>query len=596
MFSKSTATMANKQERATAALVDSIVSANLPFHLLDNDDFRRFTETLSPDFKLPHRDKAADLISDKFNTAVSKLIQVLATAVAIAITSDSATTVSRDSLFAVTCHWINPETWQLMAVVIGVTLMDESHTAVNVSAFIANLLARIKDDKTFCALVTDAAANMLASGRMLRESDMIDESMRCACHTFHLCVTHALDHRELEPLISKCKASVNAITNSANIAESFRKFQLAEHSEYKQAVDLYGDDSPEAEVHDDYSAPRPGKLSKDVATRWSSTLKMLTRLLQLRRAVNFALNEHDKDLFSNAEWDLITEIIEVLTPFADAVRELEGEQYPTLSLLLPYLCMIIKFLDGSPNARAAGNPSRYDNQGRPFWPAFKPEAVNLKQRLRDELGVAGRYDTLHDATKLAMAIDPRFKSLGLIPGPALRASIWTLLEKTTLEMAKQKRDRDAAVRPPDGAADPNPEPPAPNPEQPPAPRGFNLHAQMEAALNEERDPAADPPDPDAVLLAKVKHEIEEFQRLPRQDRKESPLEWWKTHHKELPLLSQVALRYLCIPASSAPSERVFSKVNLVATKTRNRLDPERIEALVFLRHNHQLLKQLLFRV
>jgi hypothetical protein len=93
---------------------------------------------------------------------------------------------------------------------------------------------------------------------------------------------------------------------------------------------------------------------------------------------------------------------------------------------------------------------------------------------------------------------------------------------------------------------------------------------MEAALaNDDRDPAPDDvlrAHRDADLLLSVQREIEEFKRLPRHDRKASPLEWWKSHHQALPHLAQVALRYLCIPASSAPSERVFSKVNLVAQR------------------------------
>ncbi len=37
-----------------------------------------------------------------------------------------------------------------------------------------------------------------------------------------------------------------------------------------------------------------------------------------------------------------------------------------------------------------------------------------------------------------------------------------------------------------------------------------------------------------------------------------PLAWWKAHVEEIPMLSKVARKYLCIPATSVPSERVFS--------------------------------------
>jgi hypothetical protein len=35
------------------------------------------------------------------------------------------------------------------------------------------------------------------------------------------------------------------------------------------------------------------------------------------------------------------------------------------------------------------------------------------------------------------------------------------------------------------------------------------------------------------------------------------LEWWNVNQAKIPLVANLARRYLCIPATSAPSERVF---------------------------------------
>ena len=62
----------------------------------------------------------------------------------------------------------------------------------------------------------------------------------------------------------------------------------------------------------------------------------------------------------------------------------------------------------------------------------------------------------------------------------------------------------------------------------------------------------------------------------------NPLVWWKAHAKELPLLSELAKRFLCIPATSAPSERVFSIAGLTIAKTRAAFLPEHANDLIFL--------------
>ena len=62
----------------------------------------------------------------------------------------------------------------------------------------------------------------------------------------------------------------------------------------------------------------------------------------------------------------------------------------------------------------------------------------------------------------------------------------------------------------------------------------------------------------------------------------NPLDWWRTNIETFPILSQLARRTLCIPASSAPSERLFSHAGLKIAKDRARLLPENAEELIFL--------------
>lgn len=61
-----------------------------------------------------------------------------------------------------------------------------------------------------------------------------------------------------------------------------------------------------------------------------------------------------------------------------------------------------------------------------------------------------------------------------------------------------------------------------------------------------------------------------------------PLTWWKYNERKYKLLSILAARLLCIPATSAPSERVFSVAGLTIAKDRARLASDTANELIFL--------------
>jgi hypothetical protein len=62
---------------------------------------------------------------------------------------------------------------------------------------------------------------------------------------------------------------------------------------------------------------------------------------------------------------------------------------------------------------------------------------------------------------------------------------------------------------------------------------------------------------------------------------QNPLIWWQENEKSFPLIAVLAKKYLCIPATEASSERVFSTASLILTKTRNALSSDHAEDLIF---------------
>lgn len=66
---------------------------------------------------------------------------------------------------------------------------------------------------------------------------------------------------------------------------------------------------------------------------------------------------------------------------------------------------------------------------------------------------------------------------------------------------------------------------------------------------------------------------------------ECPLDWWRCHAAIYPTLSRLAKCYLSVPATSVPSERVFSAAGNIVTSQRSRLDPNNVDMLIFLNKN-----------
>ena len=69
----------------------------------------------------------------------------------------------------------------------------------------------------------------------------------------------------------------------------------------------------------------------------------------------------------------------------------------------------------------------------------------------------------------------------------------------------------------------------------------------------------------------------------------NPLQWWRVNKHHFPKLAKVARQILCVPATSTPSERLFSKAGLATQKHRSTLKPKNVDAILFLNQNMHFL-------
>jgi hypothetical protein len=85
----------------------------------------------------------------------------------------------------------------------------------------------------------------------------------------------------------------------------------------------------------------------------------------------------------------------------------------------------------------------------------------------------------------------------------------------------------------------------------------------------------------SLPLAKA---ISDYIKLDKTDA-EDPLQWWRKQAGTLAPLDAIARWFLCIPATSAESERTFSLAGWLVSSTRARLSGSRVNDLVLLRRH-----------
>ncbi|XP_057183285.1 E3 SUMO-protein ligase ZBED1-like isoform X1 [Triplophysa rosa] len=80
-------------------------------------------------------------------------------------------------------------------------------------------------------------------------------------------------------------------------------------------------------------------------------------------------------------------------------------------------------------------------------------------------------------------------------------------------------------------------------------------------------------------------ELQSYLQTETLDAEEDPLKWWRESQRFIPRLSNLARKYLCIPATSCSSERVFSTGGNIVSCSRSSLKPDHVDRLVFLAKN-----------
>ncbi len=275
---------------------------------------------------------------------------------------------------------------------------------------------------------------------------------------------------------------------------------------------------------------------------------------------------------------IMAEFMKVIKPLKTAITALEEETTSTVSMILPVLNKLIK-------SHLVANDS--DSK----------VLTQLKSEISNVLCSSYKTQDVRNRLLAASALDARFMSLKFISNEE-REQIYQQVESAAIKIAEQNKTKLSMLPNSSneiGRATVIKEEIVENnfvdlTDPPPAKRPRSTCSSASAAsgrtagessisllFEDEIQEITSIKAPEAVAKKELQRYLTEDPISVNQD----PLEWWKNHAMNYPLLSELAKYYLCSPASIQQFKPQHDQLRV----NRSLLEPQLTEMVLFMHHN-----------
>nr|XP_056719785.1 E3 SUMO-protein ligase ZBED1-like [Euleptes europaea] len=292
-----------------------------------------------------------------------------------------------------------------------------------------------------------------------------------------------------------------------------------------------------------------GRFLRD-GGKWHSIYMVLQGLLDHSEPLA-GLGPNGEATLRPQDWAALRDTVKVLKPMAIATSTFTKEPFSSLSLVKPVLTSLLyKHLV----------PSEWDSA----------LAHDAKAAAQKELSQHFSNPDVNQALNLACALDPRFRGLDFL-SHSDRVETLHLLKTEASRLAETPASLTSGL--PDVAS-----PPTKQPKQ---------DAGIEFLLGDLCSVRG----ASGICSAhqQAEQETASFQTSKASALGQEPLQWWKTHHTQYPLLARAARKLLGVPATSVPAAWLFSGAGDAIQAKRQALTPEHVDMLVFLHGNRAML-------
>jgi hypothetical protein len=276
-------------------------------------------------------------------------------------------------------------------------------------------------------------------------------------------------------------------------------------------------------------------------SRWYSLWKFLRNGIALHPQINEFLKKHGSPIVAEGVFNLMEQLFPIVETFKNASEMLESAEFGSLShVLQAYRIVEVACVANKDCAQ--------------LWEGWQ---TALNDHWKNAFSGEAR-----DMILLAMILNP---------GIPFRKYLSEDDQEYALSLLKRKVAAKSAASPRIAPT-----------------RNLRAREKSNRGVRLEDIEPRDVLQPQDELAKFLKLNEETIQRA-----KDNLFQWWVSEREHFPVLYQIAVSVLVVPASSAAAERQFSLAKRIYTDKRNQLKPNKLQALVLLADNLDLTERVL---
>ena len=263
---------------------------------------------------------------------------------------------------------------------------------------------------------------------------------------------------------------------------------------------------------------------------------MVNRLLRHKESINEYIAGKTIDGLNESEWQKLQILADLLKLCKNVTEQLGGQKYVSSSLLLPSVAQLIHTYHADDDD-----------------PAY---ICRFKKAITDDLTSRQERLTTNMFLKTSTALDPRFKRLKSIPS-SMCGAVWSHITNLVKLEIQSKNNN------------PTDEEKVSN----------SKRAKRDYESSDEEDDTSHSSDNPASMAQQL---IERYQQQPEVESSADPYIWWNQHRNTFDYMLPIISKHLGCPATSVPSERLFSSAGNVISCKRAAMLPENANEFICL--------------